>query len=57
MNDEAIQDLKQFIAVTVSQQTNDIREDINKLDKKLSDKIDNLSESVAQATGWRRTKV
>ena len=57
MNDDALQDLKQFITTTVSQQTTslrqDIREDIqteiNKLDEKLSAKIDDLSASVAEA--------
>lgn len=49
MNDEVIADLKQFIAVTVTQQTVDIREDINKLDQKLSKKIDDLSNDVADA--------
>ena len=53
MNDDVIQDLKQFISTTVSQQTvsirDDIRDDIKALDEKLSTKIDNLSTSVAEA--------
>lgn len=51
MNDDVIQDLKQFIAATISQQTSDLatKEDINQLDEKLSNKIDNLSSSVAEA--------
>jgi len=63
MNEDVINDLKQFIAVTVSQQTLDLREDIeglhgdiNKLDQKigsldlkLSTKIDNLADFVSEA--------
>jgi endonuclease III len=51
MNDDTIQDLKQFIATTISQQTSDLatKEDIEQLDNKLSSKIDNLSSSVAKA--------
>lgn len=58
MNDDAIQDLKQFIAATVTQQTSDLaskddiaklKEDIVDLDNKLSAKIDDLSNSVAEA--------
>jgi len=56
MNEDAINDLKQFITVIASQQTADIREDIDdtredikKLDNKLSRKIDELSDSVATA--------
>ena len=54
MNEDTIQDLKQFIASTVSQQATGVRSDIiaavrsdiNKLDVKLSTKIDNISQSV-----------
>jgi len=63
MNEDVINNLKQFIAVTVSQQTSDLREDIeglhgdiNKLDQKigqldlkLSTKIDNLADFVSEA--------
>lgn len=42
MNDEIIQDLKQFISVTVSQQ-------ISGLEDRLTNKIDDLSQSVADA--------
>lgn len=49
MNDDAINGLKQFIVTTVSQQTSDIHDDIEKLDTKLSNKIDDLSASVAEA--------
>jgi uncharacterized coiled-coil protein SlyX len=49
MNDDTIQDLKQFIAATVSQQTSDIRTEIKQLDEKLSNKIDDLSNSVGEA--------
>jgi hypothetical protein len=50
MNDDTIQDLKQFIAATVSQQTVQI---VGRLDKvygrldRIETKIDNLSISVA----------
>ena len=64
MDDVVIQDLKQFISVTVSQQAVSLREDlgedirqldiklsrnISSLDIKLSQKIDDLSDSVAEA--------
>lgn len=56
MDEDIIQDFKQFIAATVTQQTSDIRgdisdvrQDIKKLDTKLSAKIDDLSQSVGQA--------
>ena len=57
MNDDVIADLKQFIAATISQQSSSLREDIvgtlrediEKLDDKLSGKIDDLSSSVAEA--------
>lgn len=56
MNDDAIEDLKQFIGVTVSQQTFDISSDIKRLDNRISEldanlskKIEDLSDSVAEA--------
>lgn len=53
MDEDTTNDLKQFITATVSQQlashTTEIKEDIKKLDVKLSRKIDDLSESVAEA--------
>lgn len=60
MNNDVITDLKQFITTTVSQQlslqTDKLRYDIKKLDKKidgisnnLGQKIDNLSLGVASA--------
>ena len=60
MNDEIIEDLKQFISGTVSQQASSLKDDlhdeITHLDKKLdsldvslSAKIDDLAESVADA--------
>ena len=67
MNDEIIQDLKQFIAATVYQEVSGVRTDvenlstdivrqitevkvdISKFDNKLSTRIDNLSQSVADA--------
>jgi cell division protein ZapA (FtsZ GTPase activity inhibitor) len=68
MDDIVIQDLKQFISVTVSQQTTSLRgeigEDIRKLDNKitnldtkLSQKIDDLSDSVAQAISTSNDEV
>lgn len=59
MNDETIQDLKQFIAATVSQQTSDIIKRLDGVDERLDGidtrldrvetKIDDLSASVAEA--------
>lgn len=49
MNDEIIEDLKQFISTTVSGHFFEIRTDIENLDNKLSTRIDNLSQSVADA--------
>ena len=49
MNDDIIQDLKQFIATTVSQEVTEVRSDIKALDNKLTTKIDDLSNSVADA--------
>ena len=61
MNDDTINDLKQFISATVSQETSQLRQDIrqdirhdiryeiDKLDIKLSKKIDDLSQFVAEA--------
>ena len=57
MKNEIIDDLKPFITGTVSQQTETIRKeivdelkmDINNLDLKLSSKIDDLSDAVADA--------
>lgn len=65
MNDDTIQDLKQFIVATISHQTSDlatkddiratkddmkaIKDDIKNLDDKLSKKIDDLSSSVAES--------
>jgi O-phosphoseryl-tRNA(Cys) synthetase len=49
MNDETVQDLKQFIAATVNQQISDVRDDIKALDQKLTVKSDDLSGSIAEA--------
>lgn len=49
MNEDVIEDFKQFITATVSQQIADVRTDIERLDNKLSNKIDDLSDSVAEA--------
>ncbi len=49
MNEDIIQDLKQFITATIMQQTSDLRTEIVNLDSKLSNKIDDLSASVGDA--------
>ena len=56
MDENTIQDLKQFIASSVHQEVSDVRtdikqldDDIKHLDDKLSTKIDDLSGSVASA--------
>lgn len=57
MNDDTITDLKQFITTTVSQQGSELRDEIRedtrneikKLDDKLSKKIDDLSAAVGEA--------
>ena len=59
MNDDAITDLKQFIAATITQQTSDIRQDISGIKQdivelrrdvaKIDKKVDDLSAFVADA--------
>lgn len=49
MNDDTINDLKQFIATTVSQQTSDIRSDMAKMEERLENKIGDLSASIGEA--------
>jgi len=56
MNDDAIDDLKQFIATTVAQQSSGIRDDLAKLDGKLchavatlDGKVDDLAAFMADA--------
>ena len=49
MNDDKLEDLKQFIDKTISLNVSDVRSDIKNLDDKLSAKIDDLSASVASA--------
>lgn len=49
MDEDIIADFKQFIAVTVSQQTSDLRGDFNKMDvklDKLSNRVDILSDKI-----------
>lgn len=48
MNDDIIQDLKQFIATTVSQQTSDLREDMQKMESRLTNGITDLSVSIGE---------
>jgi len=49
MDDNSLDDLKKFITFAISEQISDVRADIKSLDEKLSSKIDNLSQSVAEA--------
>jgi hypothetical protein len=49
MDDNSLSDLKKFITLTVSEQISDVRDDIKKLDEKLTTKIDDISHSVAEA--------
>lgn len=53
MNEEIIDDLKQFITATMgqllAQQANELRNEFNKRFDKLDNKIDKLSASVAEA--------
>lgn len=51
MDDTTLQDLKQFIAATVSQEIAEVRQDIDKLDKKLSQRIDDRTEEILAAVG------
>lgn len=49
MNDDTIQDLKQFIVSTMSQQTSDLHEDFTTLStkfNKLETKVDNLESKI-----------
>ena len=52
MNDAVIDDLKQFIATTVSQQSSDIRDDLAKLDGKLSHAVATLDGKVDDLTAF-----
>ena len=49
MNDNIVEDLKQFIDKTISLNISDVRSDIKALDDKLTAKMDDLSTSVANA--------
>ncbi|HEV2402774.1 MAG TPA: hypothetical protein VGS08_01095 [Candidatus Saccharimonadales bacterium] len=53
MNEDVVQDLKQFISTTVSQQTASLQDsihlDLQRLDQKLTSQIGDLSHSVADA--------
>jgi len=49
MNDDVITDLKQFIGATISQQTSDLREDLQKLDTKLDEISSAVGESIDTA--------
>lgn len=51
MDDTTLQDLKQFIAATVSQEIAEVRQDIDKLDRKLSQRIDDRTEEILAAVG------
>jgi uncharacterized coiled-coil protein SlyX len=52
MNDDTIQDLKQFIATTITQQTSEIVVRLDKVDMRLDkveQKLEDISLSVAEA--------
>lgn len=54
MDSDTINDLKQFIAATISQQTSDLRQDIDRIDKKvegLDRKIDDRTDEILSAIG------
>jgi len=51
MNDDNIQDLKQFIATTLRQETTTIREDVSRLEAKLDKKIDDKTLEILDAIG------
>lgn len=58
MNDDQLDDLKQFITTTVSQATSDLatKEDLNELRTELGDKIDEVNlklDTVMSTTGER----
>lgn len=50
MDDELITDLKQFITATVTQATSDLatKDDVNKLEQKLEQKIDGVEQKLEQ---------
>jgi cell division septum initiation protein DivIVA len=52
MNEDVIDDLKQFIAATISQQISGLRQDFERLEHKVDavdQKVDNLASAVAEA--------
>jgi uncharacterized coiled-coil DUF342 family protein len=49
MDEDSINDLKQFIATTVRHETAEIKEQIVKLDKKIDTKIDEAKEEILSA--------
>lgn len=53
MNQDMLEDLKQFVTVTISQQlslqTDELRKEMEKLEHNLSGQIQELSDSVAEA--------
>lgn len=52
MNYGTIADLKQFIGTTISQQTSDLREELNAISKdlkKLYEKVDEISSAIAES--------
>lgn len=54
MDSDTINDLKQFIAATISQQTSDLRQDIDRIDKKvegLDRKIDDRTDEILTTIG------
>jgi polyhydroxyalkanoate synthesis regulator phasin len=57
MNDDTIQDLKQFITATISQvtaqQTSELKDEISSLDKKIDDRTEEILSAVGDSTNDR----
>ncbi len=57
MNDDTLQDLKQFITATVSQvtaqQTSELKDEIVKLDKKIDDRTEEILSAVGDSVNDR----
>ncbi|HEY4963201.1 MAG TPA: hypothetical protein VIH90_00705 [Candidatus Saccharimonadales bacterium] len=54
MDDNTIQDLKQFITSAIHQEVVVIREDVKKLDEKLATKMDDLSKCSCRSIGYNK---
>lgn len=57
MNEDTIQDLKQFITATISQvtaqQTSELKDEISSLDKKIDDRTEEILSAVGDSTNDR----